>query len=247
MLRTKTRLIPNCVTCLNLLCGCMAVICAFSPTARMCGLFGYQATFIFILAGAAADFLDGFMARLLKAYSPLGADLDSLSDLITFGLAPALLLWNLFALSPAPEWLKWAVLLIPLCGALRLARFNVDPSQSTVFRGLPIPSCALFCIGLADIMVSATGFNPYATFGCVIFIALMMVSPLPMLSLKFHGFGLSSVNNVMRYLLLAIAAACIAIWHWTGFLIAICVYILFSFFSLVFIAESDTDHQSDKS
>lgn len=239
-----TRNIPNAVTCLNLLCGCMAVICAFSPLEKMCGLYGYQACFLFILGGALADFLDGFFARLLKAFSPLGADLDSLSDLITFGVAPAMLIYNIFVASPAEEWMRWSALLIPLFGALRLARFNVDASQATEFRGLPIPSCALFCIGLVDIMVSPSGFNPWAAVGCVVFIAFMMVAPLRMMSLKFKGFAPRG-TNLMRYFLLAAAAVCLSLWHWTGLLIAICVYIILSFIvNLVqFTPAADSDSE----
>lgn len=223
-----TRHIPNTITLTNLLCGCIALIFAFSPFEKIGALYGFELTFILILAGALADFLDGMFARILKAYSPLGADLDSLSDLVTFGVAPALLLYNILDASTAEEWIKWSSLLIPVCGALRLARFNVDASQSTVFRGLPIPSCALFCIGLAAIMVSPTGFNPYAAAGCIIFIALMMVAPLRMFSLKFKG-NLFSGTNLIRYLLLAAAITFLSIWHWAGFLAAIGFYILVSF------------------
>lgn len=222
-----TRIIPNSVTCLNLLCGCLAITCAFSPFDTICGVYGYQAAFILILGGAVADFFDGFTARLLNVHSPIGGDLDSLSDLVTFGVAPAMLLFNLFEASPAPLWMRWVTMLIPVCGALRLARFNVDASQTTVFRGLPIPSCALFCIGLADIMVSPSGFNPYAAVGCVAFIALLMVAPLSMMSLKFKSYAPKG-SNLMRYLLLLAAVVCLCLWHWTGLLIVICLYILLS-------------------
>lgn len=224
------RNIPNAVTCTNLLCGCMALVCAFRPLGTFAGIQGYEAAFIFIMAGAVADFLDGMCARLLGVNSPIGGDLDSLSDLITFGVAPAMLLLNLFASSPAEPWMQWTTLLIPLCGALRLARFNVDTSQTTVFRGLPIPACALFCIGLASVMVSATGFNPYAAVGCVAFIALLMVSPLRMISLKFKNYAPKGAN-IPRYLLLLAAAIALPAWHWTGLMIVICIYIVISFVS----------------
>lgn len=222
-----TRNIPNAVTCINLLCGCMALVCAFRPLGTFAGMHGYEAAFIFILSGAVADFLDGLCARLLGVHSPIGGDLDSLSDLITFGVAPGMLLLNLFASSPAEPWMQWSALLIPLCGALRLARFNVDASQATVFRGLPIPACALFCIGLASVMVSATGFNPYAAVGCVVFIALLMVSPLRMISLKFKDYAPKGAN-IPRYMLILAAAMALPAWHWTGFMIVICIYIVIS-------------------
>lgn len=238
-----TRNIPNSVTCLNLLCGCLAITCAFSPFDTICGIYGYQAAFLLILGGAVADFFDGFCARLLNVHSPIGADLDSLSDLVTFGVAPAMLLFNLFEASPAPCWMRWVTMLIPVCGALRLARFNVDASQTTVFRGLPIPSCALFCIGLSDIMVSESGFNPYATMGCVVFIALLMVAPLSMMSLKFKSYA-SKGSNLMRYLLLVAAVVCLSLWHWTGLLIVICLYILMSLVGNIMGGFSQQSHDN---
>ncbi len=237
-----TRYIPNSVTCVNLLCGCMALVCAFSPFESFGSVMGYEAAFLFILGGALADFLDGFFARLLDVHSPIGADLDSLSDLVTFGVAPSMLIINLFAASPAPVWMRWGCLVIPLCGALRLARFNVDSSQTTSFSGLPIPSCALFCIGLADIMVSPSGFNPYATLGCVLFIALLMVMPLRMFSLKFKSFAPKGAN-IPRYLLLLSAVVCLCLWQWTGLLIVICLYIIISFIgNFVVSAASGQEH-----
>lgn len=235
-----TRIIPNTVTCVNLLCGCMALVCSFMPLEPFGGVDGYKAAFLFILGGVVADFFDGFCARVLNVYSPIGADLDSLSDLVTFGVAPSMLIFNLFAVSPAPYWMRWMCLIIPLCGALRLARFNVDASQTTSFKGLPIPSCALFCIGLADIMVSSSGFNPYATLGCVVFIAILMVMPMRMISLKFKGYAVKGAN-IPRYLLLLAAAVCLCLWQWTGLLIAICFYILVSFFGNFVISAPEAE------
>lgn len=227
MANILTRYIPNAMTCTNLLCGCLAVVFAFSPVDFFGNLRGYQIAFILILGGALADFLDGFCARLLNVHSPIGADLDSLSDLVTFGVAPAMLLFNLLGVSPAESWIKWVTMLIPVCGALRLARFNVDSTQTTVFHGLPIPSCALFCIGLADIIVSPTGFNPYAAVGCVVIISLMMVAPLDMVSLKFKSYSPKG-SNLVRYFLLIAAVVCLILWQWTGLLVVICLYILVS-------------------
>lgn len=241
-----TRNIPNAVTCLNLLSGCMATACAFSPFEDFYGFRGYEACFLFIMLGAVADFFDGFCARLLDVHSPIGADLDSLSDLVTFGVAPAMLLLNLFAASPAADWMRWCVMLIPLCGALRLARFNVDSTQTTVFRGLPIPSCALFCIGLGAVMVSPSGFNPYAALGCTVFIALLMVAPIRMISLKFKSFRPDS-QNLMRYMLMVSAPVCLILWGWAGFMILICIYIVLSFISGMFAPMGQTaDPSSDK-
>lgn len=222
------RSIPNCITCCNLLAGCIALICAFHPLDTFHGTFGYKAAFIFIIAGVVADFFDGFSARLLKQNSPIGADLDSLADLVTFGVAPAMVLFNLISLSPADEWMRWLTLLIPICGAIRLARFNVDASQTTIFKGLPIPSNALFCIGLASVMTSESGFNPWAVSGCIVFTALLMIAPLEMVSLKFKNYTPKG-DNIFRYILIIAAAVCLPVWGWTGCMILICIYILLSF------------------
>lgn len=219
--------IPNTLTCLNLLSGCLAVVCAFSPFDSIAGIYGYQAAFCMILSGAFFDFLDGFFARVLKETSPIGADLDSLSDMITFGLAPSMILLNLFKAAGCSLPMQLVCLLIPLCGALRLARFNVYFIGNSSFSGLPIPSGALFCIGLADIMVSQSGFNPYAAAGCTALVALLMIAPLPMYSLKFKSFSLR--RNAAGWLLVAVSAACVIIWGWTGFLFAIVYYVLSSF------------------
>lgn len=179
------------------------------------------------MAGAVFDFLDGFCARLLKANSPIGADLDSLSDVVTFGVAPAMVVLNLLKHAGCPLWMQLLCLLVPVCGAIRLARFNVYSIGKTTFSGLPIPSCALFCIGLAGIMTSESGFNPYAAVGCMVFVALLMVAPLPMYSLKLKSGSLR--DNAKAYLLAAVAVVCLVAWGWTGFLFIILYYVVSSF------------------
>ena len=141
--------IPNAITSLNLLCGCMACIAAFHCNDTMCGsaIKGYECAFILIGLAAVADFFDGLVARLLHAVSAIGAELDSLADLVSFGLAPAMVLYNMMLGHGAGHWALVA-LLLPVFGALRLARFNVDTNQTTTFTGLPIPANAIFWIGL---------------------------------------------------------------------------------------------------
>ena len=140
--------IPNAITSLNLLFGCLACIAAFHCNDTMCGsaIKGYECAFIFIGLAAVADFFDGLVARLLHAVSAIGAELDSLADLVSFGLAPALILYNMMLGQGAGHWALVA-LMIPVFGALRLARFNVDTNQTTTFTGLPIPANAIFWIG----------------------------------------------------------------------------------------------------
>lgn len=226
--------IPNSITLLNLFAGCLALYCAFHCTQTISGYPGYLVCFFCIAVAALADFCDGLSARLLGAYSKIGAQLDSLADLVSFGVAPAFLLFNLFEKAGGPEWLSLLCLLIPLAGALRLAKFNVDDTQSTTFSGLPIPGCAIFCIGLASMVPE--GVNMWAAAGSVVFAALLMVLPVRMYSLKFSSLALR--GNILRYLLVIVAVACIVIWGWSGLYYLIAYYVLTSFLSSFVVAKT---------
>ena len=197
--------IPNTITCLNLLCGATACIFTFSYDLRIGGLYGYEWVWIFIGAAALFDFFDGAAARLLHAYSDLGKELDSLSDLISFGLAPSLLMFNLFALNHGGElcWWNFTALLIAVFGALRLARFNIDNSQQTTFRGLPIPANAIFWIGFTAWTAHYGYPGNWITLALIVAVSLMMMSPMEMFSLKFKNFGIA--ENLRRYLLIGAA------------------------------------------
>lgn len=200
--------IPNTITCLNLLSGVMACIFAFHYGETFGALLGYQWAFVCIGAAALFDFCDGAAARLLHAYSDLGKELDSLSDLVSFGIAPALIVFNtinLFNTGDALTLSPWAfvALVIPVMGALRLARFNIDTRQTTSFIGLPIPACAIFWIGLVGWLHRTEAFNNWILSVVIILMALMMVSGVRMFSLKFKNFGFR--ENFRRYMLLLAA------------------------------------------
>ncbi|MBD5322348.1 MAG: CDP-diacylglycerol--serine O-phosphatidyltransferase [Duncaniella sp.] len=196
--------IPNTITCLNLLSGCIAVVLAFTPYGMLGPLDTHQWAWIFIGMASVFDFCDGFSARLLGAYSPMGKELDSLSDLVSFGLAPAFLVMNAYIDAGAPRWLSFAALLIALCGALRLAKFNVDTRQTTSFVGLPIPANAIFWIGTLG-WISQHGYpGDIVMTALVVIVSLLMVSELKMFSLKFAN--LSFRENVRRY---TIVLACV--------------------------------------
>lgn len=142
--------VPNMLTLANLLAGCAAIIFTLQYHA-------YETAFWLIIAAAVFDFFDGFTARLLNQNSPLGVQLDSLADDVTFGLAPAVVMYDLYLDSPSyygldPEimgWLKWGVLIIAAFSVLRLAKFNIDTTQSAEFEGLPTPANALMLMSLA--------------------------------------------------------------------------------------------------
>lgn len=223
--------IPNTITCLNLLSGVMACIFAFHYSEIFGTLLGYQWAFVCIGAAALFDFCDGAVARLLHAYSDLGKELDSLSDLVSFGIAPALIVFNtinLFNTGDALTLSPWAfvALVIPVMGALRLARFNIDTRQTTSFIGLPIPACAIFWIGLVGWLHRTEAFNNWILSVVIILMALMMVSGVRMFSLKFKNFGFR--ENFRRYMLLLAALLFVVSNGISGLAWTILFYILVS-------------------
>lgn len=228
--KSITRHIPNCITLLNLLAGVMAIICAFRGASPWWGLNGWQWGAIFIGIGAVADFLDGFFARVLMAYSELGKELDSLSDLVTFGVAPSLLLFNIFEATPDIEpWLKWCVLLVPLAAAMRLARFNIDTRQTSFFIGMPVPANAIFWIGYCALAAEGAAFllSPWIFVTVVVVEAWLMVSSLKMLSLKFHDYAFKGAN-IWRYALVLVAAALVFSMGVGGLMWLIAFYVVMS-------------------
>lgn len=218
--------IPNTITCLNLLCGCLAVVMAFAPKETVGPLESTQWAWVLIGAAAVFDFCDGLSARALGAYSPMGKELDSLSDLVSFGLAPAFLVLNAYREADAPVWLSFVALLIALCGALRLAKFNVDTRQTTSFVGLPIPANAIFWIGVLG-WIRHHGFpGDVVMTVLVIVISLLMISELKMFSLKFASLDFRS--NVRRYTVLAACVLFVITDGVAGLAWTIILYILIS-------------------
>ena len=219
--------IPNAITSLNLLFGCLACIAAFHCSDTMCGtdLKGYQWAFIFIALAAVADFFDGLVARLLHAVSNIGAELDSLADLVSFGLAPALVLYNIMLQQGAGHWALVA-LLLPVFGAIRLARFNVDTNQTTTFTGLPIPANAIFWIGFTSWY--ATYPTPlWMVVVLIVALSLLMVCNLRMFSLKMHNLS-SLKQNWAQYLQVVATVAFLVLMGLKGLAPAIMLYVLLS-------------------
>lgn len=218
--------IPNTITCLNLLCGALAIIIALRP--ELAPGWTTPSRFAFLLIGMAAvfDFCDGFAARLLKAYSDMGKELDSLSDLVSFGLAPAMLVFNLMAAESACSWMPWTALLLAVFGGLRLAKFNVDTRQTTSFIGLPIPSNAIFWIGFLA-WTEVHGYpGDWAMLILVCLFSWLMVSEIPMFSLKFKTWGFK--ENVRRYVILLAAVLFVITDGLAGFAWTIVLYLLIS-------------------
>lgn len=207
--------IPNFITCLNLFSGCVASYLAFKSN--------YEGAFIAILLAAVFDFLDGFAARLLKAYSAMGKELDSLADMISFGLAPGAIVFSLLTESGTNEWLPFAGFLIPVFSGLRLAKFNIDDRQTSSFLGLPVPANAIFWAGIVY------SFSPFLTNNTWFFLILigvfcfLLVSEIPMFSLKFKN--VSWRDNQNQYFFLIGCVAILAIFQLSAFALIISWYI----------------------
>lgn len=221
--------IPNAITCLNLLSGVLAIVNAFRatdlvPTIFGCDMYGYQLAFLFIALGALFDFGDGLVARLLGSTSNLGKELDSLSDLVSFGVAPALIMFNLYGHTST----GYAMLLIAVFAGVRLAKFNVDTRQTTSFRGLPVPANALFWIGYCELLHQQTiAFVPeWVSIVLALLFSWLMISDIPMFSLKAKNFSFK--DNWQRYLLIVASVVILLTTGVIGLAYIILFYLLLS-------------------
>lgn len=219
--------IPNSITCCNLLSGCLAIFFAFNPGQVFAfGWYGWQWACAMIFAAAVFDFLDGFAARMLHAYSDLGKELDSLCDLVSFGVAPAMMLMGIMDYMHGFAWTHLMVLLIPVMGALRLARFNVRDAEgdNSVFHGLPIPANALFWIGYVSWVWTYGLPEDYVVAIGILLVSLSMVSNITLPSLKFKN--LAFKTNFSRYFIIVLTVALVAVFGLSGLTWAIIVYII---------------------
>lgn len=223
--------IPNTLTCCNLLCGCIAVYHALNGV--------YALALACIVAGAVFDFFDGFAARLLKVSSPIGKELDSLADNITFGLAPSAMVFAALRTAMAAEWgggagayLPFAAFLMSAFSALRLAKFNLDERQTMGFIGLPTPANALFwgalLVGATDFFATSAYAVPLLLAG-VVLSSWLLVSEIPMFALKFKTF--SWRDNTLRYGFLIACAGLVVALGWIGLAWCIVLYIFLSVLS----------------
>jgi len=230
--------IPNVITCLNILAGSVAVFFAFE------GLFHIAAIFVGI--AAILDFLDGTVARLLNVYSDIGKELDSLADLISFGFAPSVVLLRLLQEAQGStavivhqiDILPFAAFFIVLFSALRLAKFNIDKKQSDSFIGLPTPANAIFIVSLpfAVYYGNETYFlhplffgllnNKLALLVLIVLLSYLLVSPLPLFSLKLKSFGIK--ENLIRYIFVAISILMIILFQWYSISVIIIFYVILS-------------------
>jgi CDP-diacylglycerol---serine O-phosphatidyltransferase len=242
------RHIPNLITMLGLLSGCISI--AYSTGGDL------KRAAIFILIAALFDFADGWVARLLNSMSEFGKQLDSLSDVISFGVAPSFILYKLLVFSLvenstrfniAEPGLFQTILLslsffVAVFAALRLARFNIDASQKESFRGLPTPGAALLIASFGFIIDQRNlSFEPLLlkTWFLILFIAVvcwLMVSGIRMFSMKFKNYSLK--DNVLRYIFLLLSAVLILMVGIPGIFLVILLYILLSIVDSWFLSSS---------
>lgn len=224
-----TRNIPNSITSCNLFCGCVATNMAFQSDFRL--------AMLFIVLGAVFDFFDGMTARLLNVSSPIGKELDSLADNITFGLAPSAIVFSLFKHVDIPcfiveisEFVPYTAFIISVFSALRLAKFNLDERQTTSFIGMPTPANALFWSSFAIWMIEGQNltdsFNALYLFLLVVIMSLLLVSELPMFSLKFKN--LSWKSNKIQYIFLGVSLILLPLFGLSALFAVIVWYIILS-------------------
>jgi len=227
------RHIPNAITSANLFFGCMATQSAILGDLP-------QAAF-FILLAAFLDFFDGMAARMLKVSSPIGAQLDSLADVVSFGVAPSFIAFQLIESTLNNPFLAYSAFIIAIFSALRLAKFNVDDRQTDQFIGLPTPANALLWVSvalsiwqakemqhgsiLADFWLELSS-NSLFNFALIFVFSLMLIAEIPLISLKFKQFKWE--GNQYRYLLLLVSAILIALFLFAAVPIILILYLFLS-------------------
>ncbi|MEN8157906.1 MAG: CDP-alcohol phosphatidyltransferase family protein [Bacteroidota bacterium] len=231
--------IPNLLTLLNLACGTVAIVLTLEGQ--------WQWGVYLMLAAAGFDFLDGFAAKMLNARSETGGQLDSLADMVSFGVLPAIFIYTIFkqqldatGTGYLPQSLHWIILIsvviVPALSAIRLARFNLQEESGPFFSGLPTPAHALFWAGIFwqfmnDGTVFGTPLNLFFLLAIMLIMALHMIMPVPMYSLKFEHFKIR--GNMVRYLLILSSVIILAITGLPGLSLVVLVYILLSLMNLL--------------
>lgn len=222
--------IPNTITCCNLISGCVATAFAFSGQLDM--------ALLFIVIGAVFDFFDGMSARLLGVSSPIGKELDSLADDVTFGVAPATMVFFELGVMDYPSWLEPARAVLPFFAyvmaafsALRLAKFNLDERQAMGFIGLPTPANALFwgalTVGACD-FIESSPYMVFAVLALVVASSIIMVSEVPMFALKFKHWGWK--GNELKYIFIITCIPLLLIFRISAPAVIVAWYVILSIY-----------------
>ncbi len=223
-------IIPNTLTLSNLACGLLAIHSIFTNDYIMAAwLIAFAQVF---------DFLDGFAARVLKVHSEMGKQLDSLADMVSFGVVPGFMVFKLFKLSmqggePVPDFLPYLAFLIPLFSALRLAKFNIDSRQTDYFIGLPTPANTILIMSIALYGIYGEGenvsqliFHPFFLVGLTLITSFLLVAEIPLLSLKFKS--LNFKENQSRFILLLMIIVLFLIFRIRALVFIIPLYLILS-------------------
>ena len=207
-MKIKLFTVPNIITLCNLLCGCGSVVASL----MFCN---YRLAFALIVASAVCDFFDGFTARLLRQYSDIGVQLDSLADMVSFGVAPSAIMYvfasQTFTMFELPETVVAVLTFIPFLmaafSALRLAKFNIDETQHETFEGLPTPANALFCASFVYAAISSGKAVEVEWIALIsVVMAALLVSPIRMFSFKLKSFGWQQNKSLYIFLVLSLVA-----------------------------------------
>lgn len=215
------RHIPNFLTCCNLVCGCFGIVfCLEGRTIPAA---------YFVWVAAIFDFFDGFAARMLKVNSPIGKELDSLADMVSFGLLPSLVMYKMISQSTTVFWLPYLAFMIAVFAALRLAIFNVDETQHDSFKGLNTPANTLFITSLPLLSNQVGGwlYQDWLLVSITFVFSLLMVSPITFFSFKFKKFTWQ--GNQAKFTFIGLSVLLLAVF-WVGAIpLIILLYILSSF------------------
>lgn len=228
--------IPNLITLINLLCGCLSIVFAFNNLLVPAALL--------IFAAGIFDFMDGFAARLLKTYSEIGKQLDSLADMVSFGVAPSVIIFKLLEWTILTNYsdtqlqsplftvaLPGLAFILALFSALRLAKFNIDSRQSDSFIGVPTPAAAFLIASFPFIIRDYPNFqhailNIYVLLAVTLVLSFLLISEIPLISLKFKNFSLKA--NKSRYILLTTSIVLLILFHISAFPIIFILYLIIS-------------------
>ncbi len=222
--------LPNIITLINLFCGCCALVSVLNEN--------FTIAFIFLFIAGIADYGDGLLARILKVNSPLGKELDSLADIVSFGVVPGAILYTLLAKSWGADTngqLIWAALpgfSISLFACLRLAKFNLDTRQSENFIGLNTPAATIFVAGLMLVYQNDTAglrsliAQPWLLYSVTALLSFLLIAEISMISFKFKG--LQWKGNEPRFVFMILSVVLLVLFKELAFMLLISIYILYS-------------------
>lgn len=220
------RQLPNFLTCCNLICGCFGIVFLLEDR-------GVPAAY-FVWAAGVFDFFDGFVARLVKSNSLIGKELDSLADVVSFGVLPALVMYKLIGAHSTSEVFPFIGFSIAAFAALRLAVFNIDETQTDSFRGLNTPATSLFITSL-PLLPESVGqwlFQEWVLIFLTLALSLLMVSRIEIFALKFKNF--SWAENKIRFTFLILSVLLLLIFKVTAIPLIILLYVALSLVAKAF-------------